>query len=82
VSFATFGVNKLLRMVELYPNDFLDVPKVALHHQLRNYVINVKSDLNFAKLKGLSNLCAKHVETNKCNTFVMDYKLLKLVLLL
>jgi len=41
-------------------------------------------DLNrkFAKLKGLSDLCAKLVETNKCNTFAMIYKLLKLTLLL
>jgi hypothetical protein len=34
------------------------------------------------KLKGLSNLFAKLVETNKCNTFAMVYKLLKLTLLL
>ena len=40
-SFATFDVNKLLRMTEFYPNDFIDVSKVALHHQLKNYVVNV-----------------------------------------
>jgi hypothetical protein len=33
-------------------------------------------------LNGLSELCAKLVETNKCNTFAMVYKLLKLALLL
>jgi len=33
-------------------------------------------------LKGLSDICAKLVETNKCNTFVIVYKLLKLALLL
>ncbi|KEH42921.1 general transcription factor-like zinc finger protein, putative [Medicago truncatula] len=50
-SFAPFDVNKLLRMVEIYPNDFIDVLEVALHHQLRNYVINVQSNLKFAKFK-------------------------------
>ena len=55
---------------------------VALRHQLKNYVTNVRSDPKFAKLKGLSDLCAKLVETNKCNTFAMIYKLLKLALLL
>ena len=55
---------------------------MALRHQLKNYVTNVRSDPKFAKLKGLSDLCAKLVETNKCNTFAMIYKLLKLALLL
>ena len=36
-SFVTFDVNKLLRMAELYPNDFLNVSEVALRHQLLNY---------------------------------------------
>ena len=40
-SFATFDVNKLLRMTEFYPNDFIDVLEVALLHQLKNYVTNV-----------------------------------------
>jgi len=47
---------------EFYPNDLIDVSEVALHHQLKNYVSNVQSDPKFAKLKGLSDLCAKLVE--------------------
>ncbi|XP_058739937.1 uncharacterized protein LOC131612140 [Vicia villosa] len=81
-SFAAFDVKKLLRMVELYPNDFVDVPEVVMRHQLQNYVRNVRCDPKFANLKGLSDLCAKFVETNKCNTFDMVYKLLKLALVL
>ncbi|KAG4921415.1 hypothetical protein JHK84_050288 [Glycine max] len=33
-SFEAFDVKKLLRMVELYPNDFVDVPEVVVRHQL------------------------------------------------
>ena len=40
-SFEAFDVQKLLRMVELYPNDFVDVPEVVVRHQLQNYVRNV-----------------------------------------
>ncbi|RCW19135.1 hypothetical protein GLYMA_12G115000v4 [Glycine max] len=69
-SFEAFDVQKLLRMVELYPNDFVDVPEVVVRHQLQNY------------LKGLSDLCAKLVETKKCNTFDIVYRLLKLALVL
>ena len=81
-SFAVFYVSKLLRMTGFYPNDFIDVSEVTLHHQLMNYITNVRSDGKFAKLKELSDFCAKLVETNKCNTFAMVYKLLKLTLLL
>jgi len=49
---------------------------------IKNHVTNVRSNPKFAKLKGLSDLCTKLVETNKCNTFSMVYKLLKLTLLL
>jgi len=28
-------------MIEFYPNDFIDVPEVALRHQLKNHVTNV-----------------------------------------
>jgi len=80
-SFVVFDVNKLLRMTEFYPNNFIDVSEVALCHQLMNYITNVRSDKKFAKLKGLSDLSTKLVETNKCNTFAMVYKLLKLTLL-
>jgi len=69
-------------MAELYPNDFVDVSEVELRRQLHNYVRNVKSDPKFAKLKGLSDLCAILVETNKCKTFALVFKLLKLTLLL
>jgi len=60
-------------MTKFYLNDLIDVSKVALHHQLNNYVTNIRFDLNFVKLKGLSDFCAKLVETNKCNTFAMIY---------
>ncbi|KEH28733.1 hypothetical protein MTR_4g011480 [Medicago truncatula] len=53
----------------------VEVLEVVLRH-------HVRSDPKFAKLKGLSDLCAKLVETNKCNTFAMVYKLFKLALLL
>jgi len=35
-------------MTEFYPNDFIKVLEVALHHQIKNYVTNVRSDPKFA----------------------------------
>ncbi|KAK2438041.1 zinc finger MYM-type protein [Trifolium repens] len=51
--------------------------------ELISKVVNLyRADSNFAKLKGLPDLCAKLVETKKCNTFDIVYKLLKLALVL
>jgi hypothetical protein len=36
--FVAFDVKKLLRMIELYANDFVDVPEVVVRHQLQIYV--------------------------------------------
>jgi len=46
-------VNKLLKITEFYPNDFIDEPEVALHTQLKNYDTNVLCDPKFAKLRGI-----------------------------
>ncbi|AES66623.1 hypothetical protein MTR_2g076500 [Medicago truncatula] len=73
---CSFDVNKLLMMTEFYPNDCIDVSEVVFRHQLKNYVINVRSDPKFAKLKGLRSLSAsvkgvflamKVVKSNLCN---------------
>jgi hypothetical protein len=36
--FVAFDVKKLLRMIELYANDFVDVSEVVVRHQLQIYV--------------------------------------------
>jgi hypothetical protein len=68
-------------MVELYPNDF-KVVSVVVRYRFHNYIWNVRSEPNFAKLKGLLDIGAKLVKTNKCTTFEVVYKLLKLVMIL
>ena len=46
-SFATFDKQKLLRLVEFYPNDFSLVDLVPLETQLNVYIMDVSSDNNF-----------------------------------
>ncbi|AES75344.1 hypothetical protein MTR_6g042340 [Medicago truncatula] len=67
---VVFDVKKLLRLTDFYPNDFLEMLEVTLDHQLKNYVTNVRYDPKFAKLNWLSDLCSKHVETNKSTASV------------
>jgi len=41
--FAIFYVNKLLRMIEFYPNNFIDASEVALRRKHKNYITNVRT---------------------------------------
>ena len=58
-SFTTFDKQKLLRLGEFYPNDFFPVDLVALETQLDVYIMNVSSDNNFSKLKGIGELARR-----------------------
>jgi hypothetical protein len=51
--FVAFDVKKLLRMVELYAHDFVDVPEVVVRHQLQIHVRDVRTD-KFYKVKRIS----------------------------
>ena len=55
-SFAAFDKQKLLRLVEFYPNDFAPMDLVALETQLDIYIIDVSSDNKFSGLKGIGEL--------------------------
>lgn len=79
---VAFDVKKMIENSWTLSKWFIDVSEVVVRHQLQNYVRNVWCAPTIENLKGLSNLCAKLVETNKCNTFYMVYKILKLALVL
>ncbi|GAA0185042.1 hypothetical protein LIER_32330 [Lithospermum erythrorhizon] len=54
--FMAFDVDKLMRMTELYPTDFLDEVESSLHNQLDNYIEDVRDVARFQELKGIGDL--------------------------
>ena len=81
-SFSSFDKEKLIRLAELYPHDFSEVDLRALDIQLQNYIVDMRSDERFSKLKGIDDLAAKLVETNKHVIYRFVYLLVTLVLTL
>ncbi|GAA0173980.1 hypothetical protein LIER_27468 [Lithospermum erythrorhizon] len=55
-SFETFDTKKLLKMVRMYPNEFLDVCDQTLTNQFECYIRSVRGDARFSYLKGLAQL--------------------------
>ncbi|KAL1225040.1 hypothetical protein V5N11_002819 [Cardamine amara subsp. amara] len=81
-SFREFDKEKLLRLVEFYPEDFSCVESVSLEHQLDIYIDNVRGDEMFADLRNLGDLARVMVETRKHISHPLVYRLLKLALTL
>ncbi|XP_060170504.1 uncharacterized protein LOC132601441 [Lycium barbarum] len=53
-SFSSFNIEKILRLAELYPDDFDKHARIDLRFQLENYIVDVCGhDKRFFDLKGL-----------------------------
>ncbi|XP_049369926.1 uncharacterized protein LOC125834815 [Solanum verrucosum] len=82
-SFSSFDIKKIMRMAELYPDDFDGSNMRALENQLVNYIIDVRDiDERFSNLGGLGELSRKLVETKKHLTYSLVFLLVKFALLL
>ncbi|KAH0762699.1 hypothetical protein KY290_018772 [Solanum tuberosum] len=83
VAKRSFDIKKIMRMAELYPDDFDGSNMRALENQLVNYIIDVRDiDERFSNLGGLGELSRKLVETKKHLTYSLVFLLVKFALLL
>ena len=80
--FRAFDLFQLVKLAQLYPDDFSDFEIMTLEHQLANYVLDVQSHEAFQGLKGLGDLCRTMVEDKKHITYPLVFKLLKPALIL
>ncbi|XP_050369055.1 uncharacterized protein LOC126787176 [Argentina anserina] len=55
-SFLAFNKEKIIRVVEFYPQDFSAVSLLALENELDTYISDMRSSDLFTKLKGISEL--------------------------
>ncbi|XP_075092405.1 uncharacterized protein LOC142172638 [Nicotiana tabacum] len=82
-SFSSFDIGKIMRMTELYPDDFDEFNMHALENQLATYIIDVRDiDERFSNLSGLSDLSRKLIQTKKHLNYSLVFLLVKLALLL
>ncbi|XP_070036030.1 uncharacterized protein [Nicotiana tomentosiformis] len=82
-SFSSFDINKILRMAELYPDDFSENITVTLKNQLETYIVDVRDvDKKFSNLQGLVDLFETLVKTKKHLNYPFVFRLVKFALLL
>jgi hypothetical protein len=81
-SFSAFDKAKLIRLAHFYPRDFSPHELEVLDDQLENYIIDMRSNIEFSALKGITDLAEKMVQRRKDETYPLVYLLLTLVLIL
>ncbi|XP_070044939.1 uncharacterized protein [Nicotiana tomentosiformis] len=82
-SFFSFDINKILRMAELYPDDFDENITITLKNQLETYIVDVRDvDERFSNLRGLLDLSETLVKTKKHLNYPFVFRLVKFALLL
>ena len=81
-SFCTFDKQKFVCLAEFYPSVFSKVDLVILGNQLDNYIVDMRSDDRFSKLKGISDLAKRLVESKKDIVYPLVYLLVRLGFLL
>jgi len=80
--FSAFDKTRVMEFANFYPREFSPIELLMLDDQLENYIIDVRSDDEFASLKGINDLSEKLVKTRKHIAYPLVYLLLKLAMIL
>ncbi|XP_039135754.1 uncharacterized protein LOC120273181 [Dioscorea cayenensis subsp. rotundata] len=81
-SFSKFNIHKLLRLAELYPEDFTITERMMIEDQLTTFIYDVRHDEDFMNVGDLGGFARKMVETGKRAIFPLIYRLIELALVL
>jgi hypothetical protein len=81
-SFSMFDLEKLVRLGDLYDQDFSVLDRAMLREQLETYIIHVRMNAAFVTCEDISSLSIKMVQIEKHVVFPLVYKLIELALLL
>ncbi|XP_042446357.1 uncharacterized protein LOC122031295 [Zingiber officinale] len=81
-SFSEFNVQKLVRLCDLYPEDFSTNDCIVIEQQLQNFIHNIQQDPNFSGIEDLGSFAQKIVETLKNQAYPLVYGLIEMTLVL
>ncbi|CAA0824496.1 General transcription factor 2-related zinc finger protein [Striga hermonthica] len=80
--FASFDVERLLRLAQLYPNDFDDELKLKAELDQFHDVVTTSERIFFSGLQSIGDLAKRMVERNWHTTLKLVYRLIELALIL
>ncbi|XP_028549907.1 uncharacterized protein LOC114579453 [Dendrobium catenatum] len=81
-TFQAYDERKLIRLAELYSNDFSTFDLVALKSQLSTYIIDMRTSTEFSSLNSIAYLSKQIVKFKKDDVYPLVYRLIILTLTL
>ncbi|KAL6565269.1 hypothetical protein OROGR_002220 [Orobanche gracilis] len=81
-SFSNYSSSGLVRLAELYPQDFSVNDRMEFKEQLKMWISEMRENALFSKLENVRELASKMVEVVFHTTFDVVYLLIKLALVL
>ena len=80
-SCSAFDKSKLIRRARFYPDEFSEMELLILDDQLETYIVDMRTEVEFSNLKGISDRAQKKVETKRDKVFTLVYLLIKLAMI-
>lgn len=81
-SIFCFDKQKLIHLTKFYDKDFLKVELFKLEDQLEYYIMDLRSNMEFSSLFGISDLARKMVEIKNDKNYRLIYLFVTLTLIL
>ena len=81
-NFAKFNVDKLIRLAEIYADDFTETDWLLLRIDLPRFLRNIRRSEEFNECSDVSTLAQLMVQSTKHATFPTVYRLIELTLIL
>jgi len=81
-SFSNFNISKLLRLAELYPQDFSLHEQSELEDQLKMWIFEMRGNENFSTIENIGDVAKKMIEVGIHTVFHLVFRLIELVLVL
>uniref|UniRef100_A0A8R7Q025 TTF-type domain-containing protein n=2 Tax=Triticum urartu TaxID=4572 RepID=A0A8R7Q025_TRIUA len=81
-NFSKFNVDKLIRLAEIYDEDFTEADRLMLGVDLPRFLMNIRRSEEFNGCRDVSTLARLMVETMKHTSFQLVYRLIELTLIL
>ncbi|XP_044382408.1 zinc finger MYM-type protein 1 isoform X2 [Triticum aestivum] len=81
-NFSKFNADKLIRLAEIYAEDFTKADRLLLTFDLPRFLMNIRRSEEFNGCQDVSTLARLMVQTNKHTSFQLVYRLIELALIL
>lgn len=81
-SFSNFEVSKIVRLAELYPEEFSISTLMELEDELKSWIYEMRENEKFSSLQDIGNVARKMVKVGYHTTFPLVYRVIELILVL